>query len=98
MPGPGGGPVFQIKKKPRRCRGHDSWGVCYATNSIESTREKASRRRSMKRRPLERTQEFVKLISGVEVGFKLAGGEFFAQVVEAPSKQVERGGEDFLIS
>jgi len=46
----------------------------------------------------QRTEEFVEFVGGLEVGFKLAGGEFFAKIVEAAGKQIERGGEDFLIS
>src|SRR5216684_5514995 len=46
---------------------------------------------------LERTQELVEFVSGVEVGFQFAGGEFFAQIVEAAGKEIKRGGEDFLV-
>src|SRR5260370_3988896 len=43
-------------------------GVCYATNSIESTREKASRRRSIKHRRL-RTRRLLRFELGWELHF-----------------------------
>ncbi len=46
---------------------------------------------------LEGAEEFVEFVGGVEVGFELAGGEFFAKVVESAGEEIERGGEDFLI-
>jgi len=45
----------------------------------------------------EAAEEFVEFVGGIEVGFEFAGGEFFAQVVEAASEEIERGGEDFLV-
>jgi hypothetical protein len=42
-------------------------------------------------------QEFVEFVGGVEVGFEFAGGEFFAEVVEAAGEEIERGGENFLV-
>src|SRR6266403_1273109 len=47
--------------------------------------------------PLQAAEEFVEFVGGVEVGFELAGGEFFAEVVEAAGEEIEGGGEDFLI-
>ena len=48
-------------------------------------------------RRLQTTEEFVEFVGGVEVGFEFAGGEAFAEVVEAAGEKIERGGEDFLI-
>src|SRR5207302_4159732 len=45
----------------------------------------------------QRTEEFVEFVGGLEVGFELAGGEFFAKIVEAAGKQIESGGKDFVI-
>jgi len=36
---------------------------------------------------LERAEELVEFVGGVEVGFELAGGEFFAEIVEAAAKR-----------
>jgi len=46
---------------------------------------------------LQGTEEFVEFVGGIEVGFELAGGEFFAEVVEAAGEEIEGGREDFLI-
>jgi hypothetical protein len=46
---------------------------------------------------LEAAEEFVELVGGVEVGFEFAGGEFFAEVVEAAREKIEGRGEDFLV-
>ena len=46
---------------------------------------------------LEAAEEFVEFVGGVEVGFEFAGGELFAQVVEATREQIECGRENFLI-
>src|SRR6266849_1925966 len=46
---------------------------------------------------LQAAEEFVEFVGGVEVGFELAGGEFFAEIVEAAGEEIEGGGEDFLI-
>src|SRR5260370_4737255 len=51
----------------------------------------------MKHPALERTQEFVEVIGGVEVGFELPRGEFFAEIVEPAGEEIERGGEEFLV-
>ena len=47
--------------------------------------------------PLQGTEEFVEFVGGVEIGFEFAGGEAFAQIVEAAGEEVERGGEDFRL-
>src|SRR5229473_688057 len=47
--------------------------------------------------PLQAAEKFVEFVGGVEVGFEFAGGEAFAQVVEAAGEKIESGGEDFLI-
>jgi hypothetical protein len=40
-------------------------------------------------RHLQGAEEFVEFVGGVEVGFELAGGKFFAEVVEAAGEEVE---------
>src|SRR5216683_1557513 len=45
----------------------------------------------------EAAEELVEFVGGVEVGFEFAGGEAFAQVIEAAGEKIESGGEDFLI-
>src|SRR5882724_1913412 len=47
--------------------------------------------------PLQAAEEFVEFVGGVKVGFEFAGGELFAEVVEAAGEEIEGGGEDFLI-
>src|SRR3989454_6534644 len=47
--------------------------------------------------PLQAAEEFVEFVGGVEVGFEFAGGEFFAEIVEAAGEEIECGGEDFLV-
>src|SRR5260370_37405800 len=42
-------------------------------------------------------EEFVEFVGGVEVGFELARGEFFAKIVETAGGEIERGGEDLLV-
>src|SRR5260370_23361559 len=42
-------------------------------------------------------EEFVEFVGGVEVGFELARGEFFAKIVETAGEEIERGGEDLLV-
>jgi len=50
-----------------------------------------------RRAPLQGAEEFVEFVGGVEVGFEFAGGEFFAEIVEAAGEKIEGGGENFLI-
>jgi hypothetical protein len=47
--------------------------------------------------PLQGAEEFVEFVGGVEVGFEVAGGEAFAEVVETAGEKVEGGGEDFFV-
>jgi hypothetical protein len=47
--------------------------------------------------PLQGTEEFVEFVGGVEVGFEVAGGEAFAEIVEATSEKVEGGGEEVFV-
>jgi hypothetical protein len=47
--------------------------------------------------PLQGTEEFVEFVGGVEVGFEVAGGEAFAEIVEATSEEVEGGGEEVFV-
>ena len=51
----------------------------------------------LRRRSLQAAEEFVEFIGGVEVGFEVARGEAFAEVVESASEEVERGGENFFV-
>ncbi len=46
---------------------------------------------------LQRAEEFVELVSGVKISFEFAGGEAFAEIVEAAGEEIKRRGEDFLI-
>lgn len=46
---------------------------------------------------LQGAQEPVEFIGGVEIGFQFAGAEAFAEIVEAASEKIERGGEDFAV-
>ena len=38
---------------------------------------------------LQRSEEFVEFVGGVEVGFEVAGAEAFAKVVESAGEEVE---------
>ena len=49
------------------------------------------------RRSLQGTEEFVEFVGGIEVDLEVAGGEAFAEVVEAAGEKVESGGEDFFV-
>jgi hypothetical protein len=46
---------------------------------------------------LQRAEEFVEFVGGVEIGFEVAGGQAFAEVVESAGEKVERGGENFFV-
>lgn len=46
---------------------------------------------------LQRAEEFVEFVGGVEVGFEVARGETFAEVVEAAGEKIESRGEDFFV-
>jgi hypothetical protein len=47
--------------------------------------------------PLHATEEFVEFVGGVEVGFEVAGGKAFAEIVETACEEVKGGGEDFFV-
>ncbi len=47
--------------------------------------------------PLQRAEEFVEFVGGVEVGFELAGGEALAKIVEAAGEEIERGRKDVAV-
>jgi len=46
---------------------------------------------------LEAAEESIEFVGGVEVGLELAGGEFFAKIVEAAGEEIEGRGEDLLV-
>jgi hypothetical protein len=65
------------------------------TNAVRRT---AAVTRQWRRAPaLQAAEEFVEFVGGIEVGFEVAGGQTFAEIVEASSEEIECRRDNFFV-